>query len=64
MGTEHIAPATEAAVGPADQPDDPLVNPVRPPVSAPVDTAHAVLPEAVTKPTAPTPDQEGCYYLG
>ena len=61
---EQIAPATEAAVGPADQPDDPLVNPVRTPAGAPVETAPATLPDAITDPTSPTPDQEGCYYLG
>lgn len=61
---EQLAPATEAAVGPADQPDDPLVNPVRPPASTSIDTAPAARPDAATKPTSPSPDQEGCYYLG
>ena len=64
MGIEDIAPAAEAAVGPADQPDDPLVNPVRTPASTPVDTAPSTRPDADTMPTSPTPDQEGCYYLG
>jgi hypothetical protein len=61
---EHSKHATETAIGPADRPDDPLLNRPRTPVHVPPDAAPSTRPDATTKPTAPTPDQEGCYFLG
>ena len=61
---EQFETTTEAAPGPADRPDDPLVNPVTAPASVPVDKALPTPPDSATTPTSPTPDQEGCYYLG
>ena len=62
-GMEHTEAAIDASTGPADRPDDPLANPIRSPSRLPVKQA-TVPPDATKKPKAPTPDQEGCYFLG
>ena len=49
--------------GPADVPDDPLAEAMRKAASSPlVSLPKAPKPAGRTKP--PTPDLEGCYYLG
>jgi len=55
--------ADRAREGPADVPDDPLAAAIRKAASGPLVT----LPEArkpAGRTTPPTPDQEGCYFLG
>ena len=55
--------AVEATpVGPTDRPDDPLGAPAR--TADAVVAAPTAVPDNVRKPKPPTPDQEGCYYLG
>ena len=50
-------------VGPAERPDDPLAAAQHRALSSPL-TARPEPSDRNKKPAPPTPDQEGCYYLG
>jgi hypothetical protein len=54
---------TEIRVGPAERPDDPIAAAIEKATRRTLSTvAHTVDPARRSAP--PTPDQEGCYYLG
>jgi len=59
---ERTEPDLETGqIGPAERPDDPLAAARRQAVRAPVKREP---PTSDGRPAPPTPDQEGCYYLG
>ncbi len=53
----------ETGVGPAERPDDPLAAARRKAMQSPLRPRPAP-PDRTKKPAPPSPDQEGCYYLG
>lgn len=53
----------ETRIGPAERPDDPLAAAREKAARAPLGTVPGAVKMA-RKPTPPTPDLEGCYYLG
>lgn len=59
--TEPVA--TESPVGPTERPDDPLAAAREKATRRPLGTVTEAVDPA-RKPTPPTPDLEGCYYLG
>jgi hypothetical protein len=53
----------EPRVGPAERPDDPLAAAREKAIRNPLGTVARTVDPA-RKSAPPTPDQEGCYYLG
>ena len=53
----------DARIGPAERPDDPLAAAREKAVRSPLRTLTRAV-ELTRKPKPPTPDLEGCYYLG
>jgi len=60
---EHTESDLEERVGPAERPDDPLAAARRKAAVSPL-TGPPPPSERAGKTAPPTPDQEGCYYLG